>query len=62
MLLVVCDILDNAVGAPGAVELANAAPTSPSPAALKPLTTNEYDRPPSSPDTIALVVLDPEPS
>jgi hypothetical protein len=43
MLLVVCTVLDSPVGAPGDVDCSNATVlTSPSPAALKPLTTNEY--------------------
>jgi hypothetical protein len=62
MLLVVCTMLDSPVGAPAAVDCLKAALTSPSPAALKPLTTNEYVRPPSSPETTALVPVDPAPS
>jgi len=62
MLLVVCNILDSAVGAPGAVDCVKAVLTSPSPATLTALTTNEYNRLPSSPDTTPLVVVDPEPS
>ena len=62
MLLVVCVMLDSPVGAPAAVDCLKAALTSPSPAALKPLTTNEYVRPPSSPETTALVPVDPAPS
>jgi hypothetical protein len=37
MLLVVCDMLDIAVGAPGAVDCVNTALTSPSPAELNAL-------------------------
>jgi hypothetical protein len=62
MLLVVCTVLDSPVGAPAAVDCLKAALTSPSPAALKPLTTNEYVRPPSSPETTALAPVDPAPS
>jgi hypothetical protein len=63
MLPVVCSTLVSPDAAPGDVDWFKATVlTSPSPAALTPLTTNEYKRPPSRPDTVAEVAADPVPS
>jgi hypothetical protein len=62
MLLVVCAAMERPVGAPGAVDCARIVLRSLSPVWLTALATNEYNRPPSSPDTTPLVAVDPEPS
>jgi hypothetical protein len=57
MLLVVCDMLDSAVGATAAVDCSSTSLRSPSPAALTALTTNLYSVPPDSPLMPAVVPL-----
>ena len=62
MLVVFCATLDTLEMAGAAVDCEITALRLPSPLVLKALTTNEYSRPPASPDTTPPVLLDLEPS